>query len=185
MLLPPEERPQEETEEEDPRLFLVRQLLEYKRFKDAAQFLHHKEVLEEKIFVRHGPSEMENEIPLVDVNIFDLISAFNQALRKFEKNTAIHEVIEDSFSVSGKIYELREMLKAKKAFSLTGLFDSMKSKAEIVVTFLALLELMRLKEIRAVQKELFGEIIVEMLQIGQESNAANQSEGENLYEQQN
>jgi segregation and condensation protein A len=164
MLLPPEERPQEEVEEEDPRMDLVRQLLEYKKFKEAAHFLHSKEMLEEKIFVRHGPSEMENEIPMVDVNIFDLISAFNQALKKFEQSTAHHEVVQDNFSVSGKIYEIREMLKIKQSFSLTRLFDNMKSKIEVVVAFLALLELIRLKEVRAAQKELFGEIVVEKYQ---------------------
>lgn len=160
MLLPPEERPQEEIEEEDPRLDLIRQLLEYKKFKDAANFLQQKEILEEKIFTRHAPADMEQEIPLVDVSIFDLIGAFNQALRKVPK-TAQHEISRDNYTIGSKIDEIKEMLKANPSFSLTKLFDNMKSKLEVIATFLAFLELMRLKVLRAMQKEMFGEIMVE------------------------
>lgn len=160
MLLPPEERPLEEVEEEDPRLDLVRQLIEYKKFKDAAQFLQNKEILEEKIFTRHAPQDLEQEIALVDVSIFDLISAFNQALKKVEK-TVSHEVVTDNFTVVDKVKEIKDFLKANPSFSLTQLFDKMKSKIEVIVTFLALLELMRLKQVRVVQAELFGEILVE------------------------
>lgn len=160
MLLPPEERPQEEVEEEDPRLDLVRQLLEYKRFKDVAQYLQHKELLEEKIFTRHVPPEVEMEAPLVDVSIFDLIGAFNQALKKVERVT-LHEIIDEKFTVASKISQIKELLKETYSFNLTKLFDNMKTKMEVVVTFLALLELIRLKIVRVMQKDLFGEIIVE------------------------
>lgn len=162
MLLPPEERPVEELQEEDPRLDLIRQLLEYKRFKDVAHYLQHKEILEEKIFTRHVPPDVEAEAPLVDVNIFDLLGAFNQALKKVEK-VPLHEIVEESFNVSDKIAEIKELLKENYSFSLTRLFDSMKTKMEVVVAFLALLELIRLKVVRVVQKELFGEIVVEGL----------------------
>lgn len=161
MLLPPEERPLDETEEEiDPRLDLVRQLLEYKRFKDAAQYLQHKELLEEKIFTRHVPPDIEADAPLVDVSIFDLLGAFNQALRKVEK-IQLHEIVEENFSVSSKIEQIKELLRANPLFNLTNLFDNMKSRLEVVTAFLALLELIRLKIVRVVQKELFGEIVIE------------------------
>lgn len=162
MLLPPEERPLEEAvEEEDPRIDLVRQLLEYKRFKDAAQYLQKKEILEDKIFTRHVPEDVQGEVPLVDVSIFDLIDAFNQALKKIEK-VPQHEIKEENFTVSDKIRLLKDFLKENCSFSLNKIFNNMKSKIEVVVTFLALLELIRLKEVRVVQKELFGEIVVEL-----------------------
>lgn len=160
MLLPPEERPQEEVEEEDPRLDLVRQLLEYKRFKDVAQYLQHKELLEEKIFTRHVPPDVEVEAPLVDVSIFDLIGAFNQALKKVEK-APLHEIVEENFTVADKVSQVKNLLKENYSFNLTRLFDNMKTRIEVVVTFLALLELIRLKAVRVLQKEMFGEIIVE------------------------
>lgn len=162
MLLPPEERPIEEVqEEEDPRFDLVRQLLEYKKFKDVAHFLQHKELLEEKIFTRRAPDDMEIEAPLEDVSIFDLISAFSDAIKKVEKNK-LHEVVQDNFTVVGKINEMKELLKKEKSVNLTKLFDAMNSKSEIIVTFLALLELIRLKTVRVFQKQLFGEITVEV-----------------------
>lgn len=160
MLLPPEERLQDQPEEEDPRLDLVRQLLEYKKFKDVSEFLQYRELLEERIFTRHAPPEVEAEVDLVDVSIFDLISAFNQALKKVEK-VPMHEIIQENFTVADKINQIKEMLKENYSFNLTKLFDNMKTRIEVVVTFLALLELIRLKVVKVFQKELFGEIIVE------------------------
>jgi segregation and condensation protein A len=163
MLLPPEERPLgNEVEEEDPRLDLVRQLLEYKKFKDVAQYLQHKELLEEKIFTRHAPPDVEVEAPLVDVSIFDLIGAFNQVLKKVEK-IPLHEIIEEDFTVADKISQIKNLLREIHSFNLTRLFDNMKTRIEVVVTFLALLELIRLKVVRVLQKEMFGEIVVEGL----------------------
>lgn len=163
MLLPPEERPQEEEEEEhDPRLDLVRQLLEYKKFKDAAGYLHEKEKLQEQIFTRHTSIDIVKtpEMFLEDVGIFDLIGAFKQALQKVE-TVGWPDVVEEEFTVRDKVNEIRELLKQNSTFNLTDFFDRMKSRAEVVVTFLALLELMRLKFVRVTQKVLFGEIVVQ------------------------
>ena len=163
MLLPPEERPQEEEEEEiDPRLDLVKQLLEYKRFKGAAGYFHEKEKLQEKIFTRHTPPNIVKtpEMFLSDISIFDLIGAFKQALVKVE-TVGWPEIVEDKFTVSDKINEVKERLKKENTFSLTKLFDAMKTRTEVVVMFLALLELIRLRIVRVTQKELFGEIVVE------------------------
>ena len=164
MLLPPEERPVEDgiEEVEDPRLDLVRQLLEYRRFKDAAGYLHEKEAFQERIFTRHTSPDIVKtpEMFLTDISIFDLIGAFKQALIKVEV-TGWPEIVEDKFTVADKIDEVKERLKRENTFSLTKLFDSMKSRPEVVVTFLALLELIRLKLVRVTQKVLFGEIIVE------------------------
>ena len=163
MLLPPEERPQEEEVDEDPRMDLVRQLLEYKKFKDAAEYLHDREILQEKVFVRNAPVDMPEAADnyMMDVNIFDLISAFSQALQKVEKPDDIKEVAAEEYTVAEKVATLKDRLQQESRFSLTQLFGNMKSHLEIVVTFLALLELIRLKGVKVYQPELFAEIVVE------------------------
>ena len=165
MLLPVEERmPDEEEGQEDPRLDLVRQLLEYKKFKDAAQYLQKREYHEKKKFARHVPPDIKGEAPIMEVNIFALIGAFQQALSRVEQ-AGTHEIPKDDFTVQEKIKGFKELLKEKTNFSLTHMFGEMKSKIEIVVSFLALLELIRLKVVKVVQKDLFGEIIVESNQL--------------------
>lgn len=163
MLLPPEERPQEEEVDEDPRMDLVRQLLEYKKFKDAAEYLHDREILQEKVFVRNAPVDMPEAADnyMMDVNIFDLISAFSQALQKVEKPDDIKEIAAEEYTVAEKVATLKDRLQQESRFSLTQLFGNMKSHLEIVVTFLALLELIRLKGVKVYQPELFAEIVVE------------------------
>ena len=161
MLLPVEERmPDEEEAGEDPRLLLVRQLLEYRKFKDAAQYLHNQEHSEGKKFARHVPPDIKGDTPIVEVNIFALIGAFQQALSRVEK-AGIHEIVGEDYTVEEKIRGLKKILQEKGQFSLTRLFDDMKTKLEVVVTFLALLEMIRLKIAWVVQKDLFDEIIVE------------------------
>lgn len=162
MLLPPEERPLEEEEEEDPRMDLVRQLLEYKKFKDAAQYLHQREIVQESVFPRNVPADLPEAADnyMVDVSIFDLIGAFSQALKRVEVNQ-VREIIEEKFNVADKIAEIKESLQRERSLNLTCLFSTMKTRTEVVVTFLALLELIRLKLVKVFQPELFGEIIVE------------------------
>lgn len=163
MLLPPEERPlDEEGEDEDPRMDLVRQLLEYKKFKDAASYLHNRQVLQEDIFARNVPIEMPEEEStfLSNISVFDLIDAFSGALRKFEEGD-VREIEEEKFTVAEKIAHLRDVVINKNKFSLTQLIENMTNRHEIIATFLALLELMRLKVIKVVQDKIFGEIMVE------------------------
>ncbi len=162
MLLPPEERPPEEQEEEDPRMDLVRQLLEYKKFKDAAQYLHQREIVQESVFPRSVPADLPEATDnyMVDVSIFDLIGAFSQALKRVEANQ-VREIIEEKFNVADKIEEIKQNLQRERSLNLTRFFSEMKSKTEVVVTFLALLEMIRLRSVRVFQPELFGEIVVE------------------------
>ena len=159
MLLPVEERPELE-DEEDPRWDLVRQLVEYKKFKDAADHLEELELQQENIFVREGEGIAlgpDPEISLHDVSIFDLISAFNEALKKIKKED-LTEIFADRFTVAEKIDHIVGLIKAQKSFTLTTLFQDMRHRYEMVCTFLAVLELIRLKQIRARQSAHFGEI---------------------------
>jgi segregation and condensation protein A len=159
MLLPVEERPELE-EEEDPRWDLVRQLVEYKKFKDAAEFLHLLEARQENVFTREGEAVVltqPGEVSLGDVSIFDLISAFNEALKKAKKED-LTEIFADRWTVAEKVDTLIGFLKQEKKFTLTRLFAGMTHRYEMVCTFLALLELIRLKHVRARQSEQFAEI---------------------------
>ena len=163
MLLPAEDRPEMEDEEEDPRWDLVRQLVEYKKFKDAALHLESLEMRREDIFGRDGATavlDKEPEVALHDVGLFDLINAFNEALKKV-KNEDLREIFAERFTVAEKIEVLGDRLQREKRFSISKMFDGMRSRQEISCTFLALLELIRLSRARAVQEETYGEIWIE------------------------
>jgi len=159
MLLPVEERPELE-EEEDPRWDLVRQLVEYKKFKDAAQHLEELALRREDVFAREGEAVQlgpEPELALQDVSIFDLIAAFNEALKKAPKED-LAEIFSDRYTVADKIDYLRAQLRDQKALRLSELLRGMTHRYEMVCTFLAVLELIRLKQLRARQADVFGEI---------------------------
>ncbi len=151
--------PEEEAEEEDPRWELVRQLVEYKKFKDAAAQLHEREVAREGLFIRVAEAtEIPPERPLGDVSVFDLINAFNGILKRLDKKEDLREIFEENFTVSDKIDLVLKLTGSGAPMKFTDLFSSVVSRAEIVVTFLAVLELIRLKQLRAYQQEPFGEI---------------------------
>lgn len=160
MLLPPDET-EEEAIEEDPRAELVKKLLEYKKFKEVAGFLESKETEQRRIFKRISPNaniEPEEEV-FFETNVFDLISAFSKALKDVPRDI-FREIIKDEFTVEGKIHDLLHLLVRKKKFVLRDLFEKAKNKYEMIVTFLAVLELIRQKEIICAQKGFFGEIFV-------------------------
>jgi segregation and condensation protein A len=164
MLLPVESRPdQEEEDEEDPRWDLVRQLVEYKKFKDAANHLEELEMHMENVFGRESEHVELGEPPDVDLrdaSIFDLISSLNEALGRVQQED-IQEIFAEEYTVSQKVTYIIENLKIAKRLSITDLFTGMKSRQEIVCTFLAVLELIKLNRIAAVQDERFGQIMVE------------------------
>ena len=163
MLLPLEDRPEIEEEEEDPRWDLVRQLVEYKKFKDVAMHLESLEAHREDIFGRDGVEAVlgkEPDVALHDVGLFDLISAFNEALKNV-KSEELREIFAERFTVAEKIEHLGDRLRREGRFSVSRIFEGMKSRHEIACTFLALLELIRLNQARAVQKDTYGEIFIE------------------------
>ncbi|HEY5621123.1 MAG TPA: segregation/condensation protein A [Pontiella sp.] len=164
MLLPAEDRREmDEEEEEDPRWDLVRQLVEYKKFKDAADHLEDLELHQENVFSREsGHVELGSppEVDLKDASIFDLISALNEALDRVQEEN-LQEIFAEEFTVSQKVSYIVENLKITKRLSITDLFTGMVSRQEIVCTFLAVLELIKLNRIAAVQDSHFGDIVVE------------------------
>lgn len=163
MLLPVEERTEWEDEEEvDPRWDLVRQLVEYKKFKDAAHHLESLSLNRENVFSREGEGvrlEPEDDLALQDVSVFDLIAAFNEALRNI-KQEQLQEIFRERFTVAEKVDAIMGLLETRENVSLTSLLKDMGSRQEIICTFLAVLELMRLRQIEARQKSTFDEIII-------------------------
>lgn len=161
MLLPVDETTQEQEEEEDPRAELVRRLLEYEKFKQIAEDLRQREADQKEVFKR-PKIEIEKEIEgnkevYFEASIFDLINAFSQALKDVPKEV-FYEVIKDEFTIEEKIHGLLHLLLITPAVRISELFSKAKNKIEIIVTFLAILELIRMKEIVARQSEVFQDI---------------------------
>ena len=160
LLLPVEDRPELEAEEDDPRWDLVRQLVEYKKFKDAADHLEDLALRREDIFIREGEHiELgpEPEVALQDVSIFDLITAFQEALKRAKKED-LTEIFTDQYTVAQKVDFLTSLLREQKRAKLTDIFVGMRHRYEMVCTFLAILELIRMRQLRAMQTGPFGEI---------------------------
>lgn len=171
LLLPDEERgPVEEDDEDDPRWDLVRQLVEYKKFKDAAGFLEHLEEEQENVFGREGEHVelgARPDVGMQDISIFDLITALNQALDRAPKED-LQEIFAEQFTVADKVNDLLERTSGGKPLTLGRLFRNMRSRQEIVCTFLAVLELIKLNRLSARQDSHFDEIVIEQIEGGDE-----------------
>jgi segregation and condensation protein A len=153
-----------EEEGEDPRWELIRQLVEYKKFKDAAANLQTLEAEQENIFPRIPPKpELGDDFqkPRIDVSIFDLVNAVNIVLKRVGQREEMRDIFEDKWTVSEKIEHLMKLAGAKARLKFSDLFEGVTSRSEIVCTFLALLELIRLKQLVAVQENPFTEIEIQ------------------------
>lgn len=160
LLLPPEETEVLE-EEEDPRAELVKKLLEYKKFKEAAGRLQDMEARQKEVFSRPGTKEIIEDSSednlYFEANIFDLLTAFSKVLKEVPKE-AFYEVVKDEVTVSEKIHEIFHLLVKRPVIYFLDLFHRAKSKMQIIATFLALLELIRMREVLVRQDKVFGDI---------------------------
>lgn len=147
-----------EEEGEDPRWELIRQLVEYKKFKDAAGRLQEMEATQENVYRRTAP-KMEFEAPAqrMQVSIFDLVNAVNVILKRFV-TADTRDIFEDKWTVSEKIETIVNLIRERSGVKFSELFAAATSRTEVVVTFLAMLELIRLKQIVIAQPEAFAEI---------------------------
>ena len=162
MMLPKHvQPPEEDADEEDPRWDLIRQLIEYKKFKDAANYLGNRESEEQERFKRKPDrieTNKEESRPLSeDVGIFDLIRAFQNIVDRFQ-DEGLGEIVDDTYTVSDKIDHLLERVEPGRSMSFAELFKDATSKNEMIVTFLALLELMKLNFFCVRQESILGEI---------------------------
>lgn len=160
-LLPADQQPpDEEADDDDPRWDLIRQLVEYKKFKDAAEHLQSRQLENEKLFTRafSDADIISMPVRLGEVGIFQLINAFQNVLKRVDAREDLREIFNEHFTVSDKIDVILARLASGKGVRFSELFAQMASRVEIVVTFLALLELIRLRQIRAIQNQPFAEI---------------------------
>ena len=154
--------PEEDAEEDDPRWELIRQLIEYKKFKDAAEFLHVRAEEQENYYAA-APQLTDSprkSVPegLPNVGIFDLIRAFQKVLNRFEEVVDFAEIVDERYTVSDKIDHLLTRIRPGSSTKFSDLFAEATSRDEVIVTFIAMLELIKLHQIRVVQDTMLGEM---------------------------
>lgn len=152
-------------EEVDPRDELVQRLLEYKRFKLAAEHLREMEVGRSKVFTRPPedltPYVRAEEPTISNVSIYDLVSALEKLVTRRQTKEPLTRVSRDEISIKDRMREIRQLLKSGGGMiRFSQLFQEAASRTEIVTTFLSLLELMKAKRITCVQNQLFTEILI-------------------------
>ena len=163
LLLPVPEEPSPEELEDDPRSELVRQLLEHQAFKEAADLLTRRPILERDVFKRAAalPEEKRSsgaeEEELVEASIFELIEAFHQIVSRLDQKELL-EIDLEKLSLSDIINDVMERLTREKNLTFDELLGEKRERRRIVYTFLALLELIKLKMIKAYQTAAFGVI---------------------------
>jgi len=165
MLLP--EDPTEEDEEDvDPRAELVNKLLEYIAYKEAAKDFAMLQDERKRVFTRgeamHVPLDQPDSIEDTGVtsSIFTLIQAFSNVL-KVNSIETFHEIYDEEISIEEKVLFIQQRLAERSSLRFSELFAEKATKNELVATFLALLEMIRMKKLRIQQEGLFGEIIIE------------------------
>lgn len=156
MLLPLPEEPDEEDEGIDPRDELVYRLLEYQRYKEASGELSERKILGRDVFARGDDLPVDDmsdiEGALVELSIFDLIEALQQVIKSIPKDYTI-DLEHEQFRVADKINFIMETLTERGSETFTALFPLGGTKGEVIVTFLAILELCKLLMIRVHQTE--------------------------------
>jgi segregation and condensation protein A len=156
-----------EEEIEDPRAELVARLLEYQKYREAAITLGQRDLLGRDVFVRSFAApelaEIEPEVEPLEVELYDLIEAFRRVLAEVPAET-FHEVGAEGPSIADRINEILLLLQGTEAAGFEEMFIGSATREEVIVTFLAILELCRLKMVKLAQAQSFGKIwIIAML----------------------
>jgi segregation and condensation protein A len=164
MLLPVEESAEDEEDGPDPREELVRRLLEYKTFKEAARQLDTQERMWREIYsrpvvARETNAESSDDAMLDNIGLFDLVDALQTILDR-NPGKKLLEIIPDNLTVRDRMNALLEALEGQESIGFEALFEASCHRLVIIVTFLALLELIRLRTVRVYQAESFGPILV-------------------------
>jgi segregation and condensation protein A len=183
----PKPRPPVEDEEEASGEALVRQLLEYRRFKEIAATLKEREEQGLRLFVRTAPvQDLPRRLDLTDVDVELLNLALRQALQRIPPPPLMPRIKSYTITVAEQIEIVRRALAraqgggaGRTSLSFTELLSSASTRQEVVVTFLAVLELVKLRAIEVRQSELFGDILLEAVAADSET-AATPVAGENV-----
>ncbi|TVY11562.1 segregation and condensation protein A [Paenibacillus cremeus] len=154
-------------EDYDPRAELVAKLIEYRKYKAIADHLRDKEVERSLIYTRepedltpYVPNVQEN--PVKGLHVSDLVNAFRKALRRMQSRNTVAKIRKDEISVKDRMFQLVDILeKLGGRVMFSKLMDAEVTKDSIVVTFLAMLELMKVKKIVCFQHKLFDDIVIQ------------------------
>jgi segregation and condensation protein A len=157
MLVPQEQANAAQPEEEDPRSELVYQLLEHQKFKNAAEMLYTREEVENAIWNKPPEDVLERGSEVVAVTLFDLLRAFHEVVKRFESQQVL-EVDQEEVTIEQKITDIRTRFLVHDRLLFSSFFSEARSKRHLIVIFLALLELVRLREVFLLQKAAFEEI---------------------------
>jgi segregation and condensation protein A len=160
MLLPRIIEDETEQEEEDPRAELVRRLLEYQKYKDVSETLEAGPLLGRDLFTRAAPEPEvleEAETGFVAVGLFDLLAALRDVLEE-KPEELVHEVNLEQLSVTDRINAILTELRGKESIAFLDLFSDGIKRSEVIVTFLALLELVKMHMVRFMQNTHYGTI---------------------------
>jgi segregation and condensation protein A len=158
MLLPREISDETEEGIEDPRRELVDRLLEYERFKSAAQMLYTRSTIEQAVFPR-GQIETDENNTEVNVSVFDLLNVFQKIIARQTEEIQI-EIQREEMSLSEMIKNLKRRILQTKQLNLLEFFREMQSKTELVLAFIAVLEIVRTESVKLLQDKTFGVIIL-------------------------
>jgi segregation and condensation protein A len=163
MLVPVEPTESEgEDETEDPRAELVRRLVEFQRYKEAAGVLHQQAQIRAATWIRPDsmvPKFDDSGEEMLEAGLFDLIAAFKELLDR-RKALFEHEVESEGKSIEERIEEMLALIKEGESIEFLELFAAQETKGEMILTFLALLELIRLRRVKVYQRGIFGSIRV-------------------------
>lgn len=161
MLLPRD--PAEELGEdiEDPRKELVDRLLEYERYKSAAQMLYERSTVEQATF-RRGPIETDDNNAEINASVFDLLTVFQKIVARHREEVRL-EIHREEISLADMLTNLRRRLREFRELSVLAFFEEMETKRELVTAFIAVLEIVRTEDTRLVQDRTFGDITLKLV----------------------
>jgi len=172
MLLPPDpnaqpDEPDAEEDTLDPRAELIRRLLEYQKYKAAAEALGARGIAGRDVFLRGTPAaESQGPAPLAEVGLYKLLDAFQRVVER-SKITLSREIDAEQISIQARMTEITERLATLRRASFDELFDGMRSQYEVVVTFLALLEMAKMRMLRVYQADAYSPLYLESAILGE------------------
>jgi segregation and condensation protein A len=179
---PPADDEEDEESELDPRGELIRRLLEYQKYKQAGERLAAHDVLGRDVFPRGMPAPAaDGRAPITGLNLFKLLDAF-QAVLSRAKASVDHQIDFERFSITDRINELSEILQRRPRLSFEELFEHDHNRAELIVTFLALLEMTRLRLTRLYQDGPLELIFIELAVSEEEPTPSEAPNADNALE---
>ena len=160
-MLLPREISDEEEDFEDPRKELVDRLLEYEKFKSAAEMLYERTTIEQAVFTR-GQIDTDEDNTEINASVFDLLTIFQKILLRHKEDVQM-EIHREEISLADMIRNLKRRIFQDSELNLLSFFEEMQTKRELVTAFLAVLEIVRTESVKLLQSKTFGDIILKKI----------------------